>query len=99
MGSGFPTFVAMNLRSMYHNSDPNLPPVFLIEEKTREQVVNQFSLLSPYLNHRSSYEISPSVKYFPWSENYVNVREGQWILVSSDEIKIDNKVFKADSKV
>ena len=84
---------------MYHNGDPNLPPVFLIEQTTKEKIMEQFSLLSPYLIHRSIYEVSPSVKYFPWSENYGKVHEGQWILVSSNEIKIDDKVFKAENKV
>jgi Mg-chelatase subunit ChlD len=32
VGSGFPTFLAMQARSMYHNGDASVPPVFLIEQ-------------------------------------------------------------------
>lgn len=35
VGSGFPTFVAMNLREIYHNGESSLPPVFLIDKVNR----------------------------------------------------------------
>jgi hypothetical protein len=30
VGKGFPTFLAMRFRDMYHTGDTNAPPVFLI---------------------------------------------------------------------
>ena len=31
VGKGFPTFIAMNLREMYHNGDRSIPPLFLVD--------------------------------------------------------------------
>ena len=31
VGSGFPTFLSMDLRSIYHTGDSSIPPVFLID--------------------------------------------------------------------
>lgn len=31
VGKEFPTFIAMQLRDMYHNGESNIPPVFLID--------------------------------------------------------------------
>jgi hypothetical protein len=36
VGSGFPTFLAMKARELYHNGDQNVPPVFLIENSYEE---------------------------------------------------------------
>ncbi len=32
VGSGFPTFIALNLRDLYHNGEKAIQPVFLIEK-------------------------------------------------------------------
>lgn len=34
VGSGFPTFVAMSLRDIYHNGAASLPPLFLVNDVT-----------------------------------------------------------------
>lgn len=31
VGKGFPTFISMDLREMYHNGDKSIPPLFLVD--------------------------------------------------------------------
>ena len=40
VGAGFPTFLAMKAREIYHNGDQNIPPVFLIENSYSEEEWN-----------------------------------------------------------
>lgn len=94
VGKGFPTFIAMRLREMYHNGDQNLPPVFLIETPNTQTILEQFQLLNPYLIHRSRYKVKPPVKQFPWSEPSEIVQESQWVLTTDKVLLIEEDTFE-----
>lgn len=50
VGSGFPTFLSMGLRNIYHTGDSNIPPVFLVQSDNDEtQFATQFDLIKKYL--------------------------------------------------
>lgn len=54
VGTGFPTFVAMAFREMYHTGDATAPPVFLIEPKEGKHLevfTDEFMNLVPFLGH------------------------------------------------
>ena len=93
VGKGFPTFVAMTLREMYHNGDSDLPPDFLIESPSSQTITEQFTLLTPYLVHRSKYKIHPPVKVFPWAEATDTVQECQWVLTTEKTLVINEDSF------
>ena len=40
--SGFPTFLSMNLRKLYHNGDEAIPPLYLIEYASEKAFFNKF---------------------------------------------------------
>ena len=99
VGRGFPTFVAMRLRDMYHNGDSNLPPVFLIEEPSTQTIKEQFELLTPYLLHRSKCPIKPAVKAFPWSSQPIEiVQEKQWVLTSEKALVLNEDTFEVPAR-
>lgn len=98
VGKGFPTFIAMELRSMYHNGDNNLPPVFLIEQPSKQTIAEQFRLLTPYLVHKASYKIKPPVKVFPWTEPQDVVQEGQWVITNENTVVVNEDTFEVAKK-
>jgi hypothetical protein len=51
VGSGFPTFLSMKLRAMYHNGQSDLPPVFLVDTSSDAPLhfQEQFNMLQPFL--------------------------------------------------
>ncbi|EAR97525.1 VWA domain CoxE-like protein (macronuclear) [Tetrahymena thermophila SB210] len=91
VGSGFPTFVAMNLRDIYHNGESSLPPVFLIEN-TNEQSVwsSTFESLLPYTFHSAKISISPAVKVLPWLPSTKEVYENSWVISYEDKITVNS---------
>ena len=98
VGNGFPTFVAMCLREMYHNGDSNLPPVFLIEAPNAQTITEQFNLLNPYLVHRSKYSIKPAVQAFPWAKPVEIVQEYQWVVTSEKVLVINDETFEVPNR-
>lgn len=58
VGSGFPTFVAMSLREIYHNGEPSLPPVFLINNvfSKNDEWEKEISIIAD-LFHQTSVEV------------------------------------------
>ena len=52
VGSSFPTFLSMELRRIYHTSDSNIPPVFLINNvQDDDQYSTQFSQIRKHLKN------------------------------------------------
>lgn len=53
VGNKFPTELAMQLRELYHNNDPSVPPLFLIEDPMNiKEWDSSFGKMSFYFQHK-----------------------------------------------
>jgi len=70
VGSGFPTFVAMELREKYHVGLSSIPAVFLVSDYHTDFAIN-FSIINDnYLQKLEKLVVNPAVKMLPWSDLY-----------------------------
>ena len=98
VGAGFPTFISMRLREIYHNGQGDLPALFLIEYASEKAFLNKFESMKQYFQHNTLLSINPSVCVYPWEDNKTQVYENTWILTNSNEIELNGKVFDLTSK-
>ena len=88
VGSGFPTFISMQLREKYHNGNPSIPAVFLSSNSGIEfpeilQNIQQFITKLEFL------DCKPDVQAFPWSFTLSNrVFENSWFITQERLIKV-----------
>jgi translation elongation factor EF-1alpha len=89
IGSGFPTFVAMELREKYHSGLSSIPAVFLVND-FKTEILENFSIIkSSYLQSLSQLDISPAVLRFPWSkEKEESVYETSYFISDASEVFI-----------
>eukprot|EP01103_Thecamoeba_quadrilineata_P007657 TRINITY_DN17503_c0_g1_i1.p1 TRINITY_DN17503_c0_g1~~TRINITY_DN17503_c0_g1_i1.p1 ORF type:complete len:991 (+),score=218.00 TRINITY_DN17503_c0_g1_i1:42-3014(+) len=88
--SGFPTFLSMTLRELYHNTVSSIPALFLIEYFTEAALRNKFEAMKEFFQQRKKIKVSPPVREFPWSfEESDEHYEGSWIVLSSDSFPGD----------
>lgn len=92
VGKGFPTFIAMAFREMYHTGDATAPPVFLIEPvegKNLELFTEEFTNLVPYLGHEELVSLEPALYKYPWDTQPVaNVFANSWVCAKNFSEKI-----------
>lgn len=74
VGTGFPTFISMDLRKKFHNGSISIPPVFLLYaepsgDSNNEFETNLIEIKNKYSCKKEIYEVSPSVKRYLWDEN------------------------------
>jgi hypothetical protein len=46
--NGFPTFLSMKLRQLYHKGEENIPALYLIEYASEKAFFNKFEGMSQY---------------------------------------------------
>ncbi len=89
VGKGFPTFLSMELKELYHNGDLTLPAIFLIEFVSEKAYTIKFESIKKYFNFNKARKITPAVCLFPWREYTHDVFEKSWVLSNADKVKID----------
>jgi len=58
VGEQFPTYLAMQLRQMYHNGESNIPPVFLVyNQHVHENWKVTFNIIVKYLAHNDPVQV------------------------------------------
>jgi hypothetical protein len=98
VGAGFPTFISMKLRELYHNGQGDLPAIFLIEYPSEKAFFNKFESMRQYFAHNSQVKVHPAVCVFPWQEYTDKVYENTWVLTDHKEIEVDGKVIDLSTK-
>jgi hypothetical protein len=83
VGTGFPTFIAMDLREMFHNGDETISPVFLVEKTDFESFNDQFELVRQTLGTSSKLKVEPPVYRYPWSQKVISKKILLFFLVNS----------------
>ncbi len=79
VGSGFPTFLSMKLRSIYHTGDDSVPPVFMIENHDDDaQWSNQFNQINGYLVTKSLLKVITEAKLLPWESPIKTIYEDSY---------------------
>ncbi|KRX02821.1 hypothetical protein PPERSA_04024 [Pseudocohnilembus persalinus] len=91
VGSGFPTFLAMELRSIYHNGEENIPSVYLIDKCNDENCWHEnFSMIQQHMDHKSEIKLIQQIQSFPWSDKKNETFENIWVLSESEQLKFQN---------
>ncbi|CAD8160045.1 unnamed protein product [Paramecium octaurelia] len=98
VGKGFPTFISMDLREMYHNGDRSIPPLFLVDIQDGDLPLDQrfqIEMLSAaeYMKHQKQIKISPCYQ-FPWDQLTDKVWPDSWVSFYSDELETENGILQ-----
>ena len=88
-GSGFPTFISMQLRETYHNGDETVPAVFLIEYVTEKAYTIKFQSIMEFMTFSVEKKVNPPVTVFPWREPMNSVFEHAWVMTHENKVIID----------
>ena len=96
--SGFPTFLAMKLRQLYHSGDDNIPAIYLIEYASEKAFFNKFETMKPYFNKCSLLDIIPPVRLYPWEKPTEEVYEGAWVLCDEPFISVNDEKYVYDEE-
>jgi len=94
--SGFPTFLAMKLRQIYHTGDKNIPAVFLIEFPSEKAFFNKFETIQQFFTNCGTYDISPQVRLYPWGDEVDEVYENSWALSKEPCVIINDEKLVFD---
>ncbi|EGR31807.1 zinc-binding dehydrogenase family protein, putative [Ichthyophthirius multifiliis] len=98
--SGFPTFLSVRLRQIYHKGDDSIPALFLIEYMSEKALFNKFEGMRNYFYAANIVSIDPPVMLFPWNESVTDsVYEGSWVISKSDQLILNESiVVKVEKK-
>ena len=69
--SGFPTFVSIKLRQLYHTGDEKIPAVFLIEYASEKAFFNKFETMSHCFKATNAITVPDAGDYcmeYPWQK-------------------------------
>ena len=91
--AGFPTFLSMKLREMYHTGDPTIPAVFLIEYSSEKAFFNKFESMKPFFSTSANVSVHPPVLRYPWAEPQDSVFEKVWVLTESSMLEVGEEIF------
>jgi len=91
--SGFPTFLSMKLREVYHTGDATIPAIFLIEYASDKAFLNKFESMKPYFASTSALNIHPPVIRYPWADPVDTVFERVWVLTESSMLEVGEEIF------
>lgn len=102
--SGFPTFISMQLRQLYHTGDSTVPSIFLIEYSGQKAFFNKFQTLREFIKTKEPINVTPAQLIYPWEGMQDFAKESQWIL-STDRvidlpevsIKLEYKTFNVEA--
>jgi len=59
--SGFPTFLSMRLRQLYHRGDDAIPALYLVEYVSEKAFFNKFEGIKKYFYSSGRVDIGPCV--------------------------------------
>lgn len=88
--SGFPTFISMFLRELYHRGDATCPSIFLIEYSSDKAFFNKFQSIRPYIKTKEEIKVDPEQFLFPWESVSPSIPEGRWIMSEDKKITLNN---------
>lgn len=71
VGAGFPTFVAMGLREIYHSGEPNIPAVFLIDT-SKDVGKDQTKGKSSFNNRSQRFCFKSNLSYQPHIQDTIS---------------------------
>lgn len=105
--SGFPTFISMYLREIYHTGDATCPSIFLIEYSSDKAFFNKFQSIRPFIATKAEIKVDPEQFLFPWEAVAPSIPEGKWImsqdkaitLNGSTTIQYDDKLFSIEAVI
>src|SRR3990167_2691535 len=105
--SGFPTFISMYLREIYHTGDATCPSIFLIEYSSDKAFFNKFQSIRPFIATKAEIKVDPEQFLFPWEAVSPTIAEGKWImsqdkaitLNGSTTIQYDDKLFSIEAVI
>lgn len=105
--SGFPTFISMYLREIYHTGDATCPSIFLIEYSSDKAFFNKFQSIRPFIATKAEIKVDPEQFLFPWEAVSPSIPEGKWImsqdkaitLNGSTTIQYDDKLFSIEAVI
>lgn len=87
--SGFPTFISMYLRELYHRGDATCPSIFLIEYSSDKAFFNKFQSIRPFIATKQEIKVEPEQFLFPWEAVAPTVPEGRWIMSEDKKISLN----------
>jgi len=93
IGSGFPTFLSMELREKYHTGDATIPAIFLIEYIGEKAFLNKFESMKPYFTYNAKLSIFPAVIQYPWEEPKETVFENIWVLTEGSMLEVEGNIY------
>ena len=86
--SGFPTFISMKLRELYHTGDEKIPAVFLIEYASEKAFFNKFQTMSHCFKATNEIKVPDAGDYcmeYPWEKpGDLVFQENKWIMVHKE---------------
>ena len=106
--AGFPTFISMFLRELYHRGDATCPSIFLVEYSSDKAFFNKFQSIRPFIKVKEDIKVEPEQFLFPWEAVSGTIPEGRWIMSEDKEIKLnggtgkvtyDDKNFSVDAVI
>ncbi|CAD8055762.1 unnamed protein product [Paramecium primaurelia] len=103
VGNQFPTFISMNLREMYHYGDNSIPPLFLVDRISIQNLISNYSFLpqvsaTKFMKRQTSIKILPCYQ-FPCDQMTEIVQPNSWVTSYSDELVTENgKLEKIEVK-
>lgn len=90
--SGFPYFLSMRLRALYHRGDETIPALYLIEYVSEKAFFNKFEGIKNYFYSSGAVKLDPPVNYYPWDEAVLDsAYEGSWVILKSDDVVINGE--------
>lgn len=91
---GFPTFISMSLRQLYHKGDDTIPALYLIEFASDKAFFNKFEGMKKYFYSAGAVALDPPVCVYVWDESVVDsAYEGAWVIAKSDKLQVGQKVY------
>lgn len=106
--SGFPTFISMYLREIYHTGDATVPSIFLVEYSSDKAFFNKFQSIRPFIKTKEEIKVEPEQFLFPWEAVSPSIPEGRWIMSEDRKINLnggamvleyDDKNFSIDAVI
>ncbi|KRX05847.1 hypothetical protein PPERSA_03784 [Pseudocohnilembus persalinus] len=97
--SGFPTFLSMQLRKLYHRGDEAIPALFLVEYVSEKAFFNKFEGIKKYFYSSGSVQVEPAIQFFPWDESVTDsAYEGSWVITKADVVKVNGIEHKVQTE-
>lgn len=94
--SGFPTFISMHLRELYHRGDATCPSIFLIEYSSDKAFFNKFQSIRPFIKTKAEIKVDPEQFLFPWEAVAPTIPEGRWIMSEDKVISLNDGISKIE---